>query len=471
MLLYKSVFLREFPVSEGFIVWNGSKMEFLYLSSPYMCELNAYKEGMEQVFSPCEKALYDNGLLVPDESRRQYELLKNKHYNPYSNVWTDLQVMLTDACNIACVYCQIEKNKPQKMNRSLSGEALRKGLDLFLKQADISKATINFTGGEALLQFPLIKEAVEIINSRAGNQKLPRYVVNTNGLLLTDEHIEFFLRHKILVIVSLDGPEECHNLMRFDYNGTGTYQKVFSAVKRLVERGISVGLAAVAGIHNRGRYEDLVLLAKELGVSSLGINQPHHSIYGNPYWMEEMPDYVDELMKAFTLANQNGIFLEQPNRRIQPLLTKTPRLKDCKSCSSRLALMPDGKLAPCYTYPFVEDESLMDGDENFKFSEYKILAKWHERSTLTLAQCAKCPWVLVCGTGCTTDAVMKGGIDSIDSRYCVFTEKIMNWAADKLTSTLPSSEKADLFVLNAGDIEDIYPRYSEKSDLQSSVGH
>ena len=65
---------------------------------------------------------------------------------------------------------------------------------------------VTFYGGEPLLEFDLLKQAV-LFAEETGHQTgiNPDFQVTTNGTLLTDDRIRFLVDHDIFVTVSLDG--------------------------------------------------------------------------------------------------------------------------------------------------------------------------------------------------------------------------------------------------------------------------
>ena len=60
--------------------------------------------------------------------------------------------------------------------------------------------------------------------------------VQTNGVLLTDEIIDIFVRYDVGISVSIDGPSDVHNRFRLDRRGRGSYCRVRGGISRLTER-------------------------------------------------------------------------------------------------------------------------------------------------------------------------------------------------------------------------------------------
>ena len=111
-----------------------------------------------------------------------------------------LQVVLTSTCNLRCAYCYQDR----KPRRFMSGDTLRSAVDLLLRSAE-RQAALIFYGGEPLLAFPLMREAVEHVEATRSPRARVRYETSTNGTLLDGERAAFLERHRVKTQVSFDG--------------------------------------------------------------------------------------------------------------------------------------------------------------------------------------------------------------------------------------------------------------------------
>ena len=117
-------------------------------------------------------------------------------------------------CDHSCPYCQVSRQSEDRHKYDMTLEIAQRGLDLMLK-TPARGVTCEFQGGEALLNFPLLKEMVAYVNEKnATIGKDISFVICTNLSTLTDEHLEFFAAHKIKVSTSLDGPAVLHDKNR-----------------------------------------------------------------------------------------------------------------------------------------------------------------------------------------------------------------------------------------------------------------
>jgi uncharacterized protein len=96
------------------------------------------------------------------------------------------------------------------------------------------KAAVTFFGGEPLLMPLLLKQLVDYATKHAPMPIV--FNITTNGSLLTDDIVDFFVSHGVFIAVSLDGRKVDHNRNRKFPNGSGTFDVVFENIKRLQER-------------------------------------------------------------------------------------------------------------------------------------------------------------------------------------------------------------------------------------------
>ena len=128
-----------------------------------------------------------------------------------------LTIQLTHGCNLRCSYCPYTSNDGTYRlhgNKKIDIETIKKGL-LILRDnsVDSSRVSVGFYGGEPLVEFDLIKEAVnyckEIFRGKEVN-----YTITTNGTLISNEILEFFDKEDFQIVMSLDGPKELNDKNR-----------------------------------------------------------------------------------------------------------------------------------------------------------------------------------------------------------------------------------------------------------------
>jgi len=145
---------------------------------------------------------------------------------------------VTEDCNFRCRYCvfggQYEHFRTHTKNYMTKETAL-KSIDYFLAEVAnpetagtlLEQSTISFYGGEPLLAFPLIKEAVNYILDKYKGQEFD-FRMTTNGYLLRKNVADFLVRNNFGIAVSLDGPREDHDRNRVLAGGEKTFDMVFN---------------------------------------------------------------------------------------------------------------------------------------------------------------------------------------------------------------------------------------------------
>jgi len=135
-----------------------------------------------------------------------------------------LDIYLTNACNLRCVYCYLKGKNQEKSNTDL----IEKILNYFLEfEYEDSNIYCTFIGGEPLLKFSLIKEAVKVGKEIAKKKKRKIFFnLVTNGTLLNNQRIDFLKRNNFYVVLSFDGDKKTQDQQRSFCNGTSCFQLV-----------------------------------------------------------------------------------------------------------------------------------------------------------------------------------------------------------------------------------------------------
>jgi len=146
---------------------------------------------------------------------------------------------ITNACNLFCKGCYARANGicGEKCARELL--AAEKWNDIFTQASELGISFCLLAGGEPLLRKDVIEQAA----------KTPEIVfpIFTNGTVIDGNYIKIFDRHRNLIpIFSVEGGKEQTD----DRRGTGTYDRIFSAVKALGEKKIIFGTSLTVTTKN-----------------------------------------------------------------------------------------------------------------------------------------------------------------------------------------------------------------------------
>lgn len=151
---------------------------------------------------------------------------------------TSMILQVTQNCNLRCEYCVYSGSYYNRVhtNKRMPWDLAKKGID-FLERysADCERVYLSFYGGEPLLEFDMIKKCILYANERLRGKQI-FYNLTTNGTLINEEIVSFFQEQDLHIMISLDGPEEIHDLHRKYIDGKGSYETLFQNLKMIKEK-------------------------------------------------------------------------------------------------------------------------------------------------------------------------------------------------------------------------------------------
>jgi sulfatase maturation enzyme AslB (radical SAM superfamily) len=154
-----------------------------------------------------------------------------------------LELIISEACNFRCTYCihfnNLETsdriNNPKKFMRfDTAKEAVDRYLEI-LRGHGKRIAEINFGGGEPLLAWPVIKQALEYCRAIYSSEFEFRFSINTNASLITPEIVTILKKHRVEIASSLDGLREGNDRVRLTKSGNGTFSQIMRGFDALVQ--------------------------------------------------------------------------------------------------------------------------------------------------------------------------------------------------------------------------------------------
>lgn len=188
-----------------------------------------------------------------------------------------LYVMLKPAsasCNMRCKYCYyLEKSLLYKNDtkRVLSEEMLEQFTKEYIEAQTMNDVLFTWHGGEALLRpLSFYRKALEL-QKRYGAGRNISNVLQTNGILLTDEWCRFLHDNNWLVGISVDGPQEFHDEYRRTASDAPTWSKVMHGIRLLKKYKVEWNAMAVVNDFNADYPLDFYRFFKSNGCQYLQI--------------------------------------------------------------------------------------------------------------------------------------------------------------------------------------------------------
>lgn len=232
-----------------------------------------------------------------------------------------LDLILTRACPMACVYCHME-HRPGVM----SAAVWRAAVDLLLREE--GPLELQLMGGEPLVEYALVREVLAYAAAAAARKRKPLGLgVTTNGLLLTAARAAELARLGARVMLSFDGDEEVQTAQRGPRAGG---ERLWPALQRnlaaLAGAGEPFFVNLVVTPESAGRLSKGVAFLLGRGVRALQI-----SYALGVFWNEERLKALErELRKAYRLADASLPPAEVFNRRndAEPVLLSPQHVVD-----------------------------------------------------------------------------------------------------------------------------------------------
>ncbi len=172
-------------------------------------------------------------------------------------------------CNLNCGYCfYLEKEAlfPEGERYRMSDEVLEAYIRKTAEYQTVPELLYAWQGGEpTLMGIDFFRKALELESRFSGGRPVLN-AFQTNGTLLDDEWCAFLAENRFLVGLSLDGPEDIHDLYRRDGAGRGTFSRVTRALELLKKHGVEFNILACVTRESAKRPLDVYRFFREQGI-------------------------------------------------------------------------------------------------------------------------------------------------------------------------------------------------------------
>lgn len=228
--------------------------------------------GTTMVPQPASSDPHSRGLIVSEPSEAP-------------PVVTCFLLKVASRCNLACDYCYVYEHADQsyrqqpKLMSVRTAQAVGRRLNEYLcRNEHIEKVTIVIHGGEPLLLGVKRMDALlrALLAEMRENVTRVSLSVQTNGVLLTRQWLDLFLRHDVTISLSADGPRAANDLHRLDHFNRSTYDLVQQSINALTQSSIYAklfgGVLAVVDLNTKP--EEVLAWAKALHIPSIDFLLP-----------------------------------------------------------------------------------------------------------------------------------------------------------------------------------------------------
>ena len=352
-------------------------------------------------------------------------------YKNNSNVVKALCLHVAHTCNLNCSYCFASQGKYHGDRALMSFEVGKRAFDFLIENSGTRRnLEVDFFGGEPALNFDVIKKLVEYARSiEEKHNKNFRFTYTTNGMILTDEMIEFINREMHNVVLSLDGRKEVNDRFRVDYTGKGSYDTIVPNFKKIVESrgGKGYYVRGTFTHHNVDFTNDLFHMA-DLGFTELSM-EPVVCSPDDPCALteEDLPKLYEQyeiLAKEMIKRKREGrpftFYHYMLDLKNGPCIYK--RITGCGSGTEYMAVTPWGELYPCHQ--FVGDEKYSLGNIYDGVKNKAVQDEFRGCNSYSREACRDCWAKLYCSGGCAANAYhATGSIGGVYEYGCELFKK------------------------------------------------
>jgi len=307
---------------------------------------------------------------------------------------------------------------------------------------------VNFTwqGGEPLLMgLAFYQKAIEF-QQRYGSGQTVGNGLQTNGLLLGDDWVQFLRSTNWLVGLSLDGPQHVHDRYRRTTGGKSTWQAVVSSAGKLLEAGVAVNALTVVNDYSVRFPEEIYSFHKDLGLiymqlipcveKQAGEHSGMHpfSVPAEAYgtflcklfdlWMEDFAEGLPTTsIRMFDSLLHHYLGLVPPECSMQ------------EECGTYVVVEHNGDVYSCDF--FVEPPWLLGnlGEESLRdMLNGELQTAFGHQKVCLPTNCKDCRWLPQCRGGCTKDRL--AGSDERKENYLCASYRMFFAYSDERFRTL-----------------------------------
>ena len=362
-----------------------------------------------------DQATFDEAYEELKELYRQGLLFSEDGYERFSDMMVNSPVKamclnVAHDCNLRCEYCFAAKGDFGCGRKLMPLEVGKKAIDFLIERsAGRRNLEMDFFGGEPLMNWDVVKELVLYAREQEKiHNKNFRFTITTNGLLLTDDKIDFINQEMSNCVLSLDGRKEINDRLRVRVDGTGCYDQIVPKYQKLVaQRGDKDYYARGTFTRYNLDFTEDVLHMADLGFDQVSVEpvvsdeKLDYSIKEEdlPRVFEEYERLANALLKRRKEGKGCNFFHFMIDLNQGPCAIK--RLRGCGCGNEYVAVTPEGDIYPCHQ--FVGDEqwkmgSVLDGTFNMPMKERFAKANVYSKS-----DCKNCWAKFYCSGGCNAN--------------------------------------------------------------------
>lgn len=310
-----------------------------------------------------------------NDSQNMYRRLTALLQTQKRSVIESLMFMVTYQCQLDCSYCEVARAEERRCGNYMAREIMYKGID-FLSTSSSHSLQLRFFGGEPLLCFDTIKQAIDYA-SKKGNSDGKEYKFSfvTNGLLLDREKVHYLSQYDSHIMFSIDGDIPTQRQYRLPKKrDPHVYRRIEENLVYLIDSGMAYHVNMLVMPDNAEKMSDNIDHLIALGVDKIqigyaaGLRWPEEKIRVFMHMLEK------SIYKAIR-ARRDVEFLNLFNNS-EPVIVRNEVIIDC---DGKIYLDPaifmEKKLSRLRNIYCFKHERQLTNIDNCSFSEKECFDK------------------------------------------------------------------------------------------------
>jgi len=376
-------------------------------------------------------------------------------------------------CNLDCQYCFFlakEQLYPDSKFR-MTDDVLETYIQQILASHQTPEVTIAWQGGEpTLMGLEFFESSIKLVEKHKKPGQKVSHTIQTNGTRLNDDWGRFFKQHSFLVGLSVDGPQDWHDIYRVDKRGRGSFEQVMEGWKTLKKHKVDFNILCTVNAAN-GNYplEVYRFFRDELGADFIQfipiiervnedgstLVQSGNQVTARSVKPEQFGQFLNSVFDEWVRRDVGKVFIQHFDAALANWVGVQPGV--CifsKTCGNALALEHNGDLYSCDH--FVEPDYKLGNIQETPMIE--LIASERQRQFGyakfdTLPQyCRNCEVRFACNGGCPKNRFIETpdgetGLNYLCAGYKAFfthIDKPMRMMADLLRQGRYADEVMDM---------------------------
>ena len=383
-------------------------------------DTNTLKECYEDII-----ALVEAGVLF---SKDNYEQFKNATENSPVKA---MCLHIAHDCNLRCDYCFAAKGNFGGQAKLMDFETGKKAIDFLIENSQKRRnIEVDFFGGEPLMNFEVVKQIVSYARGlEEKHNKNFRFTITTNGLLLSDDKIEYINKEMSNTVLSIDGRKDINDKLRLKANGKGSYDDIVPKYLKLVKNRDNDYYVRGTFTKNNLDFSEDVFHLFDIGFDQISV-EPVVSDPKMDYSIKESD--LDQIFAEYEALACKMIVHKKDKSKGHinffhfmidldngPCAVK--RIKGCGCGNEYVAVTPEGDIYPCHQFvgmPEWKMGTLNEGRVDAKLKNYFANANIYKKNG-----CTGCWAKYFCSGGCNANNFQYQGDVLIPHRLSCELEK------------------------------------------------